>query len=225
MVRVAVDARRLQDLPLTGVGRWLANLLPHLAREVDLVLLTDARREAPPGAWTTEPLRLPPGVPEVFWLQVNAARWLRGFQGVFHGTYNAVPFARRGPSVVSIYDLSWEHHPEDFTDVRRRAYAAQARWSARAASVVVTVSAHARRAIVDTYGIAESQVVVAPPAVDPIFSPARAEAVGPFLERFGVSPPYVVALGGARRRGVEVAVEAWRRLPRGAGAPSLVVVG
>ncbi|MDQ1420695.1 MAG: hypothetical protein QOJ52_2657, partial [Acidimicrobiaceae bacterium] len=35
---------------MSGVGRWLANLLPLLAAEADIVLLTDAGR--PPAAFS-----------------------------------------------------------------------------------------------------------------------------------------------------------------------------
>jgi glycosyltransferase involved in cell wall biosynthesis len=41
----------------------------------------------------------------------------------------------------------------------------------------------------------------------------------------GIDGRYVVALGGAKRRGLEVAVEAWERIPIGSERPNLVVVG
>jgi len=226
MTRVAVDARRLQDHPLTGVGRWIANLLPHLATDFQIVLLTDKRRPAT-GLGDYEVARLPvPGrLPEPFWLQASAARWLRGFKGVFHGTYNAVPFAYRGPSIVSMYDLSWEHHPEDFSVPRRASLLTQARWSARHARAVVTVSEYTRRSLVETYGLPPERVLLAPASIDPIFSPDRIGDLPPLLERLGIDGRYVVALGGAKRRGLEVAVQAWQRLPPGNERPKLVVVG
>src|SRR5260370_644658 len=53
-MKVAIDGRRLQDAPLGGVGRYFARLVPRLATEVDLVVLTDARRPPPPlGPWGT----------------------------------------------------------------------------------------------------------------------------------------------------------------------------
>jgi alpha-1,3-rhamnosyl/mannosyltransferase len=113
--------------------------------------------------------------------------------------------------MVTIHDLSWEHHAEDFSPSRRTSFALQARWSARHAKVVVTVSDFIRRSILETYGLAPDKVVVAPNGVDPIFSSATAGQARPMLEALGVKRRYVVAVGGARRRGLPVAVEAWRR--------------
>jgi glycosyltransferase involved in cell wall biosynthesis len=224
---VAMDARRLQDRPYTGVGRILAGLLPLLAEQVELVLLTDARRPSPPesGEFKVVPLVIPKGLKEMFWLQVPVARWLRGFDGVFHGTYNGVPIVSRTPSVVSIYDLTWEHHPEDISQVRRLALIAQARAAVRRSAAVVTCSEFTREDLVSTYGVPADRVFNVPPSVDGLFSPSRADDAPPILKRLGVTGPYVAAIGGAKRRGLEVAVAAWRRLPAGPDRPSLVVVG
>jgi glycosyltransferase involved in cell wall biosynthesis len=225
VTRVAIDARRLQDRPLTGVGRWIINLLPHLGAEFEIILLTDARRGSP-GLDGFEEVRLgvPSRLPEPFWLQLSVAAWLRHFDGVFHGTYNAIPLSYRGPGVLSLYDLSWEHHPEDFSVAKRMSFMMQARQSARRARAIVTISEFTRTSIVQTYRLDEQRVFLAPPAVDPIFSPARSGDVAPILERLSVVGPYVVALGGARRRGLSVAVGAWQRLAQ-KDRPALVVVG
>lgn len=231
MIRVAVDGRRLQDAPLTGVGRSLACLLPYLAAGADLTVLTDRRR--PPGAAAGWPARVTPlagfgAAPETVWLQAGVAAWLHSNPGVvFHGTFNAVPFATRRPCVVTIHDLSWAHHPEDLPAGKRAVFAASARWAARHAAVVLTVSEYTRRAIAETYRVAADRLMVAPNAVSPVFGPERAPAAAPLLARHGVTRPFVVAIGGARRRALPVAVEAWQLATRGMGraAPPLVVVG
>jgi alpha-1,3-rhamnosyl/mannosyltransferase len=224
-VRVVVDGRRLQDRPLIGAGRWLANLLPLLAAEVEVVVLTDARRPPAPTTLPQVALRRPPRLPEVVWLQGNAARWLWADHGnaLFHGTFNAVPFACRRPTVVTIFDLAFEHHPEDLPEAKRRLFCLQARWAARHARAVVTISDYVRRSIIDTYGADPSRVVIAPPSVDPMFSTATPATE--LLRARGVRHPYVVAVGGARRRGLEVAVAAWRRLRESGRKVDLVVVG
>ncbi len=232
-LRVAVDGRRLQDRPLTGVGRWLANVVPLVAPHVEVIALTDGRR--PPAALDVEQVALgaPRRAPEVVWLQASAGPWLRAFDGVFHGAFNALPFCRGRPAVVSLYDLSWELHPEDFVGGRpwdaagaakRRVFASQARWSAARAGAVVTMSDHARQSIVATYGVGADRVVVARPAVDPVFRPGAAERGREIAQRWGVHGRYLVAIGGARRRGLEVAIDAWRQLDE-ATRPDLVVVG
>lgn len=218
-----MDARRLQDRPLGGVGRQLANLVPHIAREVDLVLLTDRRRPAPTLPYDFRPL---PGIgpaPEPAWLQISVRRWLRGFDGVFHGTFNAIPAGYRGPSVVTIHDLSWVEHPEDLSTRSRVSFAMQARWSVRTSSKIVAVSEYARQSIVRTYRVPAAKVTLAYPGVDPTFCPERAAGAARWLQANGISGPFVLALAGARRRGAEVAVAAWRQLDDGVRVPMVVV--
>jgi glycosyltransferase involved in cell wall biosynthesis len=89
--------------------------------------------------------------------------------------------------------------------------------------VVQTVSDFSRQAIAATYGLDPERIVLAPPAVDPVFHPTRALGLDAVRTRLGLYGPYVVALGGTPRRQLDVAVKAWQRL--GPGAPALVVAG
>jgi glycosyltransferase involved in cell wall biosynthesis len=232
-VPIAIDARRLQEHPLGGVGRWLANLLPHLAARADIVLLTDGGR--PPAAFSVPgagrlaeaPLWLPARAPELVWIQVSVPRWLRHFRGVFHGTFNQLPASWRGPAVVTFHDLATRDHPEDFTGspLKRAVWNAQFRQAAYQAGAIQTDSEYIRQAILATYPVAPSHVVVAAPSVDPVFHPDRRAQGRALAASLGVTGDYIVAVGGARRRGLEVAVGAWV-LARAHGArESLVVVG
>jgi glycosyltransferase involved in cell wall biosynthesis len=227
-MRVAIDARRLQDDPLQGVGRGIANVLPHLAGDAQVTLLLDRRRPTPeaPGCRLVS-LSGIGNLPEPAWLNVSVARWLHENPMLFHGVYNAIPYLASTPSVVTIHDLAWEHHPEDYRSAAQRAVIrAQARFAARRARMVVTVSQFARASILDTYGLDPEQVVVAPNAVDPIFSPDRAAEGRELLRGKGVTDTFVVALGGARRRALPVAVDAWKLATVGLEPrPQLVVVG
>jgi glycosyltransferase involved in cell wall biosynthesis len=228
VLRIAFDARRLQDAPLGGVGRIIENLVPRLAPEAEMTLLFDRRRPAPEVPGCERVLLSGLGrLPETAWLQVSVPRWLRGRGCIFHGIYNGVPVAGSSPSVVTLHDLAWEHHGEDYrSSSMHRVIRAQARWAARHARVIITDSEFVRAGIVDTYRVDPARVLVAPIGVDPLFSPTRAAAAPGVLKPFGVNGPYVVAIGGARRRGLPVAVEAWRTATRGRPErPPLVVVG
>jgi glycosyltransferase involved in cell wall biosynthesis len=232
-VPVAIDGRRLQERPLAGVGRWLAHLLPHLASEADLVLLTDARRPpaavpAPGGGVVAEaPLWLPTGAPEVVWIQASVARWLRGFRGVFHGTFYQLPLAWRGPSVVTFHDLAPREHPEDFAGapLKRLVWNAQLLAAARQAAVLQTDSQYIRQAVLARYRLDPGRVVVAGPGVDPVFHPDRGHAGRALAASLGVTGNYVVAVGGARRRALPVAVAAWAEARSQGATEDLVVVG
>jgi glycosyltransferase involved in cell wall biosynthesis len=232
-VPVAIDGRRLQERPFGGVGRWLANIVPHLAAQAEIVLLTDAGR--PPAAFVLPgggivaeaPLWLPARAPEVVWIQTSVARWLRRFPGVFHGTFNQLPLAWRGPSVVTLHDLASRDHPEDFTASpgKRLVWNAQLRQAAHQAGAIQTDSEYIRQAVLAAYGGDADRVVVAAPSVDPLFHPDRAFAGHALASSLGVGGSYVVAVGGARRRGLAVAVEAWAAARRRGATEDLVVVG
>lgn len=224
MTRVAIDARRLQDSPMTGVGRGLRNVIAHLPPDIDIVLLTDGSRPPVEGCWAQKRLFGWGGLPEPLWLQFSVAYWLRRFDGVFHGTYNGLPAGYRGPAVVSVYDLSFDHHPEDFSPGRRIVFSATARLSIRQAQVVLVPSEFVRRSVVETHRVEPDRVQLAAEGPDPIFSPGRAPTGRALVTARGFGPRYVVAIGGARRRGLETAVAAWQQLAP-EHRPDLVVVG
>jgi glycosyltransferase involved in cell wall biosynthesis len=224
-LRVAIDARRLQDRPLGGVGRSLAGILEAVAGEVDVVLLTDALRPPAPSALPQVALGRPRGTPETIWLQWSAARWLRTFDGVFHGTFNGLPLRSRVPAVVTLHDLSWELHPEGFSAAKRRVFQFHGRHAARTARRVLVPSAYTKSEIVDHYGIDPHRVVVSPWGADKRFAPTNAASARAVCDRLGVTGRYVVAMGGAPRRGLDVAIAAWRRVRAGGTDVALVVVG
>lgn len=213
-LRVALDGRPLQSEPLGGVGRYLSGLLPVLAGEVDPYVLVDARRPPPrvplDGRIELVPLGAPALVPGLAWLELAVAPWLRRFDGVFHGTFNVLPLSYRGPSVLTLHDLAPQLHPEDFRLGPRIAWRANIRVSVRRARTIATVSEFVRGQIIERFDVNPERVVVAPDALDPVFDPARASDAHRLAQALGVPIPYVIALGGAPRRGLPVAIEAWR---------------
>lgn len=226
-MRVAIDGRRLQDTEPGGVARYLGNVLPLLIdrKDLDIVLLTDGRRPPAPVPVAQIPLRAPSRAPGLAWLELAAAPWLRRHRVLFHGAFNAIPLTCSVPSVVTFYDLSWENHPEDFSGPKRRIWQVYGRRAARAAARVLTISTFVRDQIAATYSVELDRINVARCAVAPCFGPEHAAGSPTLTARFGLSQPYVVAFGGARRRGLAVAAHAWR-VARRAGHPvSLAVVG
>ncbi|HET6818032.1 MAG TPA: glycosyltransferase family 1 protein [Mycobacteriales bacterium] len=220
---VALDARWMQLRPLGGVGRILANVLPHVPAGVDLTLLTDPRWPELHAAQAVMPLRAPWPGHAAAWLQWSAPRWLREFTGVFHCPFYALPFRQSVPMVVTIHDLTFEDHPEWFPRGRAWSYRAQARHAARTADVVMTVSEHVRDRIAERYGVPQERLVVASPAVDPVF--LADHDVDAVRRQCGVNNRYVVALGGGPRRNLGLALEAWERVRRRHEDVELVVVG
>lgn len=219
-MRVAIDGRWMQPGRQGGVGRALANVVPRLRGQVDVALLTDAALPPADLGVAEHPLATPwPGRASL-WLQWSAPRWLRRFDGVFHCPFYGLPWWQPVPTVVTIHDLTFEHHRAWFGPGVGAAFRVQARHAARTAAAVLTPSEHVRSDVMATYGVAADRVLVAPNAVDPIFAPTGDDAA---RDATAARPPYVVALGGAPRRNVSVAVEAWRAAT--SGDIPLVVVG
>jgi glycosyltransferase involved in cell wall biosynthesis len=128
--------------------------------------------------------------------------------------------------VVTLHDLAWEHHTEDYSSrARHLTIAVQARFAVNRAKVVITVSQFIRASIAETYSVEPERILVAPNSVDPVFRPSQAGRTCTLLEPVGVAGAYVVALGGAKRRALPVAVEAWKRATKRGTRLPLVVVG
>jgi glycosyltransferase involved in cell wall biosynthesis len=227
---VAIDGRALQSEPLGGVGRYLAGTIPFLTRQFDVVLLTDARAPRPsvrfPDAVQIVELAAPRRAPGLAWLELAVSPWLRHFDGVFHGAFNVAPIFTQRPFVLTLHDLAPQLHSEDFRLLTRSAWRLNMRLGVHRARVVTTVSEFSRQQIARHFRLAPDRVLVAPVALDPRFSPERAPAASRLAASLGIRGPYVVALGGAPRRGLPVALEAWRRANRQLEAEvSLVVLG
>ncbi|MGB2941079.1 MAG: glycosyltransferase family 1 protein [Candidatus Dormiibacterota bacterium] len=226
---MALDGRTLQGA-VGGVGRGVANILPFLVAEADLQVLLDARLSPRlnadiPAEAETRLLRaaLPTGAA---WLQLAVPAALRGFDGVFHCPFYGLPYRQPVPMVVTIHDLTFEHHPEWLPAAKRMVFRAQARHAARTARRILTVSNHVRDDIIATYEVPADRVVAVPPSVDPVFSVAAdADALRERLRAVGLTRPYVVAFGGAPRRNLDVALEAMRIARRQGLEQDLVVVG
>lgn len=221
VVRIAVDVRSLQPHPPGGIGRSLRNVLPLVAREAEVHLLTDLAKTPVRLGLPEHGLRTPWPGRAAGWLQWSAPAWLSSFTGgIFHCPFYGLPYRQPVPMVVSLHDLSFEHWPAWFTLAQREAFRRQARHAARTARVVITGAEQVRADIVHSYGVEPARVLVSPHGVDPAFAPdLDASAV---LERLQVTRPYVVALGGAARRRSDVALAAWQRVT---GAGPLVMVG
>lgn len=208
-LRVAIDARVLQQSPLGGVGRMLSQQLPRAAQHVDFVLLTERKRPVPELDLPTVALGAPWAAPALLWLQSSVWRWLRSFDGIFHGSFYAVPFRCPVPTVVTLHDLSFEIGEIEMSPLKRVAWQRFARHAARSSPVVLTTSEFVVAELEALYGVDRSRVVLTPPASDPVFSPTAAAHGATLAANRGLPPRFVATLGGTARRQPEVAIGAF----------------
>ena len=102
-----------------------------------------------------------------------------------------IPPAWRGPSVLTVQDLSFEHFPEVMSRSDRFYFRTFLPRSARRADRVLTGSEWTKRDIVERYEVAADRIVVTPYGVDPAFSPEGAKREG---------PPYALFVGALQER-------------------------
>lgn len=223
-LRVALDARCLQEQPLGGVGRSTQAVVNAVRDDVELVLLVDARQ---PAIHTDLEQRvLACRVPtKAAWLQLAVPPALAGFDGIFHCPWYGLPFRQPVPMVVTIYDLSFEHGSTGFRTHQRLAYRLQARWAARTAAQILTGSQASRDDLIATYDVDPARVVVQPTSLDPAMLRVDDATSDALRRRLGDLTPYVVAIGGAQRRRLDLALEAWPSIRSAVPDASLVVMG
>lgn len=199
MPRVVFDARDAAAPELRGWGRYARDLLAALARrgDLDLVPLTDDGRG-----------------PETLWEQVTLPRILRRERAsVVHVPNCFLPLRRPCPGVVTIHDLAWEDHPDDFARTTAWKYRTLAPRAARSAERVICVSSFTRDDVVSRYGVDPDRIRV--------IGEAPSLAVGDAEPPPG---PYILAVGDLRRKkNFGRLVEAFGRL-RAEGLPHRLVI-
>ena len=152
--------------------------------------------------------------PEAAWEQVGLPLALRRLKpDVVHAPNCFLPLRRPCAGVVTIHDLAFEAHPEDFAPRTRAKYRLIAPRAARSAQRVICGSAFTRDDLCERYGVPPEKVRVVPYAP----SLARGDAPPP-------PGPYLLGAGDLRaKKNWGRLVEAWRAL-RGRGLEHRLVI-
>jgi glycosyltransferase involved in cell wall biosynthesis len=145
---------------------------------------------------------------------------------VLHVSYNA-PLFTRCPLVVSVHDISYVHFPEFFTKRHLRLVSTYVPYSVKAARHVLTLSESAAQDIERVYGVPRNKISVVPLAARaPYTSMAEPTRVSHVRETFGLSEPYILAVGNLQpRKNLLRLVEAVAKLPAWASDLKLALVG
>lgn len=187
-MRIVLDARDAYLEPLRGWGRYVRELVAHLPVPVDLV------RSGGRG-------------PEVLFEQVALPRLLRRTAAdLVHAPNCFLPLHRPCPGVVTVHDLAFEAHPEDFAPRTRAKYRHITPRAARSAERVIAVSEATKADLVERYGVAADKIRVVPNAASLPVGDAPVPG----------GDPYLLAVGDLRpKKNLGRLVEAWRLLGTG----------
>jgi alpha-1,3-rhamnosyl/mannosyltransferase len=123
---------------------------------------------------------------------------------------------RHSPSMVVIYDLSFELHRQYCDDNNARLLSALVRASLARTRHVVTISEHARREIIEFYGLDPADVVIATPAADPAtFYRRDPLEIRRTREQYDIQDDYILTLSTLEpRKNLETLLDVYCGLPR-----------
>ncbi len=123
---------------------------------------------------------------------------------LYHGLSGELPLdiaALGKPSVVTIHDVIFRHHPECYAAIDRQIYDYKFARAARNATRVIAISECTARDIVDFYGVDPAKISIVYQGCDSRFhrQPTQ-EEVASAKKKYGIHSPYVVAIGTVERR-------------------------
>jgi glycosyltransferase involved in cell wall biosynthesis len=186
--RVALDAHQARSPAVWGSSVYTRELARALAARDDV---------------DVQALAGPAGRLELAWEQLGLPRRLRaeGFDAV-HAPNCFLPLRRPCPGVVTVHDLAFEEHPEDFARLTGLKFRALAPRAARSAERVICVSRFTADDVRRRYGVDEARlrVVLSAPAL-------------PLGDAEPPPGPYLLAVGALRpKKNLRRLVEAFRAL-------------
>lgn len=134
-------------------------------------------------------------------LGVDLPRLLRRHRpSLLHVQYTG-PLDCPAPIVVTVHDVSFLEHPEFFPWWRARQLRLTVRRTVARAAHVLTGSEFSARAIARHYRDCAPEITVIPHAASSLFRPvARETALARVRRRFGLEPPFVLAVGDLQPR-------------------------
>ncbi len=202
--------------PTSGLGQLLIHLLKAL-EEIDLrndYLLLGA----PSTPWHTVagsrfPIQIAPvpayaarreNIEQMMWEQFSgpaAAR--RARVDLFHIPYYAPPLITRCPTIITIADVIQLRSPlyRDGVPAKRKLYLDLIAHTARKATLIITLSQHAKQDIVETFRISPDRIRVIYPAASEALVPVTDPTVlAATRARYGLKERYILYLGGLDQR-------------------------
>jgi len=164
---IGIDARTLAATTITGVERYVRNLVAHLAKLPDLpecLLYVDSEQVAlAPPVPIGHSMRLRVVPPGRAWLRWRLPRAVRADRvSVMHFPATVLPPLLPCPAVVTVYDLAFEFYPESYDPADLRMQRRGARRSVKRARSILAISNSTRDDIVRLYHRSPESITVTP---------------------------------------------------------------
>lgn len=242
-MKIAFDAKRAAQ-NRTGLGnysRFIARIMRQFAPQHDYVLCipneakvagladlpgAEAYGRMAPCSW------LGRWFPSL-WRTFSIPRGLRR-EGValYHGLSNELPMGIRRagiPSVVTIHDVIFLHHPEYYKPIDRFVYRLKFRYAAREADRVIAVSEYTKQELMRWLSVPEDKIDVVYQGQQLDFAQVTAAQRGQVRQAYGLPDRYILYVGTVEeRKNLKLAADAMALLRERGGLPEdmcLVAVG
>jgi len=237
-MNIALDGMPLGSR-LTGIGHYTVELARNLALAAPTDSFTLISPEPPSeAAHEVTPSRLPSNLSVVNlsrgalnrrWWGIGLPLYLsRSSFDLFHGTNYEIPLWTRGPSVVTIHDLSLLLHSE----AHEKRLVRRARWRlplmAKFASKIITPSRSVKTEVCERFGVDSEKVVVTPEAPRSAFKRRDdTDSVIEVRKRLGINEDFLLFVGTIEpRKNLQRLIEAFDQLLRSTSlCPKLVIAG
>lgn len=244
-IRIAIGARSLLT-PLTGVGQYTLNLSRQFVKldGVEAIwflgyswrdTLPKAPSDTETGVTLQKRLRriLTRSIPVTHDLAriVSQGVFSAGSRGMRADIYhepNFIPFRFKGPTIVTIHDLSIIRFPETHPVDRARAIGQKFTWAIERADAIITVSHFVRNELIDKFGVDEKKVFAIHNGVSETYRPRVASEIVSVMTKYGLTyGRYLLAVGTLEpRKNLSRLCRAYSSLPEQLKARyPLIIVG
>jgi len=233
--RIGYDAKRL-FCNNTGLGNYSRQLVANYAEfsEQNEMYLFSSKT---PHNDDTEPflsnrynIVSPHGGSSAYWRSFGMVKDINDKDlDIFHGLSNELPFSAPKANcmtAVTVHDLIYKFHPEDFPLFDRKVYDAKFKASCKNADAVIAVSEHTKKDIVEHFDVDPDKISVIYQTCSSVykqkFDPERAKDV---QQKYNLPDQFLLYVGSIiERKNLLAAVKAMRLL-QGVVKLPLVVVG
>jgi glycosyltransferase involved in cell wall biosynthesis len=142
---------------------------------------------------------------------------------LYHIPYFAPPFFPRTPGVITIHDVIPLRLPQYRTDPKMKAYLQLITRTAHKATLIITISQHAKHDMIDALKLPAERIRVIYEAAGDEYQPITDfEVLANMRARYGLNDRYILYLGGLdQRKNVPQLVRAFAHLYQQIGDPNL----
>ncbi len=118
---------------------------------------------------------------------------------IYHGLSNEIPFRIPNSAfrtIVTIHDLIFLKHTEQYPFVDRRIYELKTRYAAKHADKIIAISEETKNDLMERYGVEEKKIVVIYPSVDTTFQNAEVRMLNAELKtKYRLPAKYILNVG------------------------------